>query len=329
MTISFGSADKTLCLQGKSDYSEVEKKIKTELFLKLPESEGISLKFKTSRFNEFVKGVAIGTLIGVGVGGAGGFALGGPPGAMAGGLLGGALGGTTGGTVVYIVFEITKSSKIKQDLTYKMFKDRLVRQHTINIFNEQIKNDTVFDPLCCSLSYMLPEIPVKAPCGHVYDKAHIEDRLDRNELDDKEASALGGKEGHVYTPRSSCGSRYGVKFTKSDLVFEESHMTKIIERCLKLREIERKIGKDFDRGQLNRSILLQGLDAVLASSRNILVQIAKVQQAELLDSVNEHKGKVKYSDFIKEQKKLLMGKGLFDHQEGNTHKDCAGCNAHV
>jgi hypothetical protein len=350
MSISFGNVDKTLVLQGVTEYREVEKKIKSEIFLKLPiqENGGIALTLKTSRFNKVIKGAAIGTMVGVGIGGVGGFAIGGPPGAMAGGLIGGVVGGATGGTIVYIAFEMTKDSKIKQDLTYKLFKDRLVREETIKIFQDQLANDTVFDPLCCPISSVLPEIPMRAPCGHVYDKYHIEQHLDRIEEEDKAAKS-GGKEDRAYLPRSSCGINQGVKFTKAELVFEESHITKIMERCLKLREIQRKMGIGLDEGQLNRSILLQGIDAVLTSSRNMMVQVVKIQQAELLDSVNEHKGKVKYSDYLKAQSKLLVGKGLFEGEtdeksEGNgllnytiekSKRDsgrrdgCPDCNDHV
>ena len=76
----------------------------------------------------------------------------------------------------------------------------------------------------------------------------------------------------------------------------------------------------------------------------MLVQIAKIQHNELLGSVEEHKGKVKYSEFLKAQEKIFSGKNLFEPENINvphvplplqplvlniepkdTHGDCKGC----
>jgi U-box domain len=117
------------------------------------------------------------------------------------------------------VMEIPKivQHTIHQSDAFITWKTRALNDRVYPIFQEYIRRADMQD-LICPISLEIPLIPVKAPCGHTYDKASIQNWL------------LQKPEGDY----NCCHARNRIKFTAADLVYDEVHVQKIMHRVYKI-----------------------------------------------------------------------------------------------
>jgi U-box domain len=215
-------------------------------------------------------GCTVGAIVGGAVGGGVGFSLTGLPGIIPGALIGSSIGASVGATTMLVLTVHHIPMIIESDSSYHDWKLLNMSTRIHAQFAEQISKDEVFSDLCCPLSYELPEIPVKAPCGHIYNKAHIEAHIDRK-------------------THSDCSMIQGLHFTKSDLVFNHDHLRKILRRAIILKHTSESEG--------DKKVLCEGLEIVVSAGKENLKKIARKQFDALLESSMDETEKVYSKEF--------------------------------
>lgn len=222
---------------------------------------------------------AVGAGVGAVLGGVGGFAVAGPVGIVPGAALGATIvGGTMAVTAVGLVY-----AKVPYMLLIdpRYHEWRVVKQgeNLLNLFDRQVREHNELTALQCPIYADFPRIPVRAPCGHVYDKDSIERHLDG-----------------IYAAKSSCSSLEGFHFTKADLHFYPEHLIDIMKTCVQVRTI-------IQAGMEGR-ILREGLDAVYASSQNMAHQDMTVKITTIMKTSQQPGMKISSKDIRKEILKI-------------------------
>lgn len=215
-------------------------------------------------------GVAIGA--GAVIGGATGFVLAGPPGIVPGAAAGVAIvGGLTAITSIVVVcvkipFIVTINPK------YHEWRIKKQRENILSIFDDQVKDHDVLADLRCRISGDFPLIPMRAPCGHIYDKDHIERHLDSQ-----------------FSAKSSCSMIAGIRFSKAQLVFHPEHLTNIIRACIQVRTVLSSSDEGSEkRTKVERRLLLEGLDHVYADSMKLSSESLSIQSIHIARSALEN-----------------------------------------
>lgn len=203
-------------------------------------------------------------------------AIGAALGAVAGGILGGlksmgtlsapgavvgAKAGAVAGFGVGIVLApYVTTIAIRNSEHYINWKTRALKEKIYPLFQEFLKETDSFKDLICPLSCDLPVIPVRSPYGHVFEKSWIESWLDMN-------------------PSHACPLTRQ-HFTKSDLVYAQDHVKKIVDRAHAImREKEKIANPEF----------VVGLEAFVASAENTSLAVLSAETGKLAEEARDKK----------------------------------------
>lgn len=202
----------------------------------------ISLRILSISIPTILCVTAVGTVVGALAGGVVGTVKGGAM-SVPGALTGAKIGGCAGFTLGIAVSSIHVTIQIRQSDHYIRWKTQALQDKVYPLFQDFLKQDEQFQDLICPISFALPVVPVKSPNGHVYEKASIEKWLLSN-------------------PDNPCPLR-GKSFTKSDLVYDQKHLNKIIKRAKEL--LNQKLNPHVGEG-------LRALNESLTSNRFAVFQ---------------------------------------------------------
>lgn len=209
----------------------------------------------------------VGAVAGGTIGGAIGGAVAGPPGVVAGAFKGAAIGGGIGAAAGFVVSVVEIPKAIACTYQYKVWRSAVIENILHPLFQQQLRDDHIFSDLLCPISREVPHIPVKAPCGHTYDKETIE-----KWIDSKPPTA---KACHVRAKN----------FSKSELIIHDEHLKKIIERCMQLMEIQ-KAGLEHEVREINpeSDFFQQEIRRIFDRSTALNTSIAKVKFEAMIES---------------------------------------------
>jgi hypothetical protein len=134
-------------------------------------------------------------------------------GTVIGAVSGAALGGVVGGVVGKVIANREIPLMISRTRRFNEWKRKAIIEKLYPTFAKIFDDNDVFKTLMCPIEHELPTIPVRAPCGHVFEHHAI--------VGWHNMKKPGGK---------SCAVGWCVReFTLNDLVFSQEHLFKIME----------------------------------------------------------------------------------------------------
>ncbi len=243
------------------------------------------------------KKVVIPTSIAVGIGGAvggvGGFVLAGPPGIAPGVVAGAAFCGSIAfaTTYGYVISKIP--AMLVLDPKYHEWRVKKQLDNLIHIFDAQVREHNELISLHCPIYGDFPRIPVRAPCGHVYDKESIERHLES-----------------PFAAKSSCSSLDAVRFTKADLNFYPEHLMNIMKTCVQIRNV-------ISAGMEGR-ILREGLDVVFHDAQSITKQNMSIKISSLIQSSQAPGSKIPRAKLL-EEIGVIIDENTFESETKEQH----------
>lgn len=255
------------------------------------------------QWSKVVVPTAIAAGAGAIAGGAAGFVLAGPPGIVPGAMTGMVVaGGISAVTSTILVFRKVPSL-IMVDPKYHEWRAEKQRNNLLEIFDISIREHNSLMDLYCPISADFPRVPVRAPCGHVYDKISIEKHLDS-----------------VFSAKSCCSSLENVRFTKADLTFYPEHLINIMKTCIQVRTI---MSVDIS-GKLEGRILREGLDVIYSVAESMSHQTMSIRISELMRTSRQPGVRLNKETFKKEVFKICE-EHLLDDVEVGESKEKAAC----
>lgn len=229
-------------------------------------------------FDNVYKGVTRGAVVGGVVGGV--VTLGQPVGIVSGALIGGWVGGAVGGVVGfrkgYEIYNSRVPALIKTNESYYLWRIDVLREKTSELFSQELSQSIHFEDLIDPYTLEIPHIPVKAPCGHTYDKANMELYIQNK----RPGVPL-------------CGKLIDIEFTKDDLVLDEDHLFRIIHKCA---EIRNSLLEKSEPLSVRERKQLAMANIVGKESISICTQVATAKASVIFSSALETEAEVDIND---------------------------------
>ncbi len=132
-------------------------------------------------------------------------------GSKIGGIAGATVGGLAGGAIGNALARRKITVDIEQTTNFIEWKKNALRDNLYPLF-ERILHDNIFLGLVCPISHELPIVPVRTPCGHIYEMSDITHWLSRKKPDGL-----------------CCVLGCAAVFTANDLAYSQEHIRKIME----------------------------------------------------------------------------------------------------
>lgn len=173
-------------------------------------------------------------------------------GIFSGGKTGAAVGGITGATIGIPLAKTWVTVSISASTAYRNWKIEAINKKVYPIFINFLSQHEDVTNLMCPIAHVIPLIPVKAPCGHVYEEAEI-----CKWLDTKPEGA------------SSCPFRTA-NFTKTDLQYDYKHTRKVVRLITGLLKTQ------------HNPTIIAGLTALQNNIREINKEVLEVSTSHLV-----------------------------------------------
>lgn len=215
---------------------------------------------------------AIGAGIGGAIGGGVGFLVAGPAGIIPGAAIGAAAGGVAGAVITISLSTAFYPLTVKIDPVYHNWKQLIIRENLLKSFDAAVLEHEELRGLQCPILCDFPVIPVRAPCGHIYDKASIERHID---FINSKVELIAADRLDVMHDMQTCPSRRPGIFQKDQLEYVPEHLDKIIHACVKVNSI---IGSGHE-----NLILRQGLELAYLQSVNTYTKISSARACSFFE----------------------------------------------